>query len=80
METTVITAHIPAELSRRVDKIVQKIDRSKGWVVKQALSNWIADEEEKYELTLKAMKDVREGKTIPNSEVQAWLRDINAAS
>ncbi len=79
METTVVTAHIPKELSKRVDILADRLDRSKGWLIKQALENLVLDEEEKHRLTLEAMQDVREGKTVPHSVVKQWLREINAA-
>lgn len=38
METKVITAHVPVELLNQVDQWAEHLDRSKGWILKQALS------------------------------------------
>ena len=42
MENRVITAHIPISLAEQVDAIAERLERSRGWVVKQALTDWIA--------------------------------------
>lgn len=77
METKVLTAHVPLELSLQVDQLAERLDRSKGWIVKQALSSWIAEEQERHQMTLEAMKEVRAGKTVSHSEVQQWLKSVN---
>jgi predicted transcriptional regulator len=58
METRVLTAHIPLPLAEKVDEIALRLDRSKAWVIKQALSAWLAQEEDRYKLTLEALVDV----------------------
>ena len=80
METKVLTAHVPLILSNQVDQFAERLDRSRGWILKQALSAWVAEEQERYQLTLEAMKEVDQGKTIPHSEVRQWLEKINASN
>ncbi|MDO8439404.1 MAG: ribbon-helix-helix domain-containing protein, partial [Telluria sp.] len=50
-ETKVFTANIPLPLADRVDQIAARLERSQGWVVKQALSAWADLEEERSRLT-----------------------------
>ena len=50
MNTRAITAHIPNELAEQLDKISARIDRPKGWVVKQALTTWVELEEKRHQL------------------------------
>jgi predicted transcriptional regulator len=54
-----------------MDEIANRIDRSKSWIVRQALAEWLAEEQRRYELTLEALKSVDEGRTIPHEEVLA---------
>lgn len=68
----VVTAKLPNELVSRLDEIAARIDRSKSWIVRQAVSEWLTEEQRRYELTLEAVKDVDEGRTIPHEEVLAW--------
>ena len=69
----VVTAKLPDELVSRLDEIADRIDRSKSWIVRQALAEWLAEEQRRYELTLEALKDVDEGRTIPHEEVLAMV-------
>jgi len=55
------------------EEIAARIDRSKSWIIRQALAEWIAEEQRRHELTLEAMKSVDEGRTIPQEEVEAEL-------
>lgn len=72
METKVLTAHVPLPLAQKVDQLAERIDRSRGWIVKQALSAWIEQEEERHQLTLEALADVDAGNLIDHDAVQAW--------
>jgi predicted transcriptional regulator len=53
-----------------MDEIADRIDRSKSWIVRQALIEWVAEEQRRYELTLEAMKSVDEGRTLTQEEVE----------
>ena len=70
----VVTAKLPDDLVSRMDEVAERIDRSKSWIVRQALSEWLAEEERRYQLTLQALKDVDEGRTIPHEEVLAMIQ------
>lgn len=77
METKVLTAHIPQALSEQIEQFSERLERSKGWIVKQALQTWVAEEQERYQLTLNAMAEVELGKTVSHAEVKRWLETIN---
>jgi len=76
METKVITAHVPVYLAEKVDLLSNRLERSKAWVVKQALSAWIDNEEERHRLTLEALADVDEKNVIDHQAVQAWADSL----
>lgn len=65
----VVTAKLPDELVSRMDEIASRIDRSKSWIVREAVSQWLAEEQRRHELTLEALRDVDEGRTISHEEV-----------
>lgn len=79
----VVTAKLPDDLVSQMDEIADRIDRSKSWIVRQAVAEWLAEEQRRHELTLEALKDVDEGRTIPHEEVLAmveqWKRERRAA-
>lgn len=78
METKVLTAHVPLSLAEKVDEVAARLERSRGWIVKQALSAWIADEEERRRMTLEALADVDAGKVIDHQAVQAWADSLDS--
>lgn len=79
-KTKVITAHIPIPLAEKVDQIATRLDRSRGWILKQALSAWIDQEEERSRLTREALAEVDAGHVIDHQAVQAWAESLNTDS
>jgi predicted transcriptional regulator len=77
MESRVITAHIPVPLAEKVDNIAARLERSRGWVVKQALGAWVEQEEERRLLTLEALVDVDAGRVIDHQAMQAWANSLS---
>jgi len=77
-ETRVITAHIPLPLAEKVDKIATQLERSRGWIMKQALSDWINQEETRNRLTREALSDVDAGQLIEHQAVQTWADSLSS--
>jgi len=77
MNTKVISAHVPEELADKVDQIAARLDRSRGWIIKQALADWLGQEEERRRLTLEALADVDTGYVIDHQAVQAWANSLD---
>lgn len=75
-ETKVLTAHVPLPLAEKVDQMAARLERSRGWIMKQALSAWIAQEEERDRLTHEALADVDAGRVIDHQAVQAWAGSL----
>lgn len=75
--TKVITAHVPLPLAEKIDQVAARLERSRGWIVKQALSAWIDQEEERSRLTREALNDVDAGRLIDHQAVQAWADSLS---
>jgi predicted transcriptional regulator len=75
--TRVLTAHVPFALAEKVDQMTARLERSRGWIMKQALSAWINQEEERERLTREALTDVDAGLVIDHQAVQAWADSLN---
>jgi len=76
----VLTAHIPLTLAEKVDKIAVRLERSRGWIMKQALADWVNQEEVRNRLTQEALSDVDAEKFIDHQEVQAWADSLSTDS
>lgn len=77
VNTKVITAHVPIPLAEKVDQLASRLARSRGWIIKQALSAWIEQEDERHRLTLEALADVAAGNVIDHQAVQAWADSLD---
>lgn len=75
-ETRVLTAHVPRPLAEKVDEMAEWLDRSRGWIIKQALAAWIAQEEARDRLTHEALADVDAGCVIDHESVQRWADSL----
>ena len=75
-ETKVLTAHVPIALAEKVDAVASRLERSRGWVMKQALAAWVEQEEERHKMTLEALADVDAGRVIDHQAVQAWAAGL----
>jgi len=80
METKVITAHVPLPLADKIDDLARRLERSKAWIVKQALTAWVELEEERRRLTLEALADVDAGNVIDHQAIQAWADSLDTDS
>ena len=76
METRVLTAHVPVDLAVKVDEVANRIERSRGWIIKQALAAWVDAENMRHKLTLEALKEVDAGRSVPHAEVLDWAASL----
>jgi len=76
-ETKVLTAHVPLPLAEKIDQIAARLERSRGWIMKQALSAWIDQEEERSRLTREALAEVDAGHVINHQAVEAWADSLS---
>lgn len=69
----VVTAKLPQELALRLDEVAERIERSKSWIVRQAVSEWLAEDERRYQLTLEALEDVDAGRLIAHENILEYF-------
>ena len=63
-------------LAEKVDELAARLERSRGWIMKQALAAWVEQEEERSRLTREALADVDAGQIIDHQAVQAWADSL----
>jgi predicted transcriptional regulator len=76
MNTRVVTAHLPTDLAEKLDGLAERLDRPRGWIVKEAIASFVALEEKRHRLTLEALADVEAGRTVDHAEIEAWARGL----
>ena len=79
MSKRVVTAHVPADLAKRLDGLADHLDRPRGWVVKEALEAYAGLAEERHRETLAALRDADSGRLVEHTEVESWLAGLGGA-
>lgn len=72
----VTTVRLQSDVEQHLEAIASRLHRSKGWVINQALSEYIEKqqfEQERWKQTLEAMESAAQGKVVDSSEVHRWL-------
>ncbi|MGH8683612.1 MAG: CopG family ribbon-helix-helix protein [Burkholderiales bacterium] len=76
MDTRVVTAHLPTDLAEKLDDLAERLDRPKGWIVKEAVASYVALEEKRRRLTLEALADVDAKRTVDHAGIEAWAEGL----
>jgi len=77
IDTKIFTAHVSLPLAEKLDQLAARLECSRGWLVKQALTAWIDQEETRSRLTREALADVDAGHVIDHQAVQAWAYSLD---
>lgn len=78
MAERVLTAHVPEALAREVDGLAERLDRPRGWIVKEALTRFVELERLRYEATQEALREADEGDLVDHGEIEAWAAKVGA--
>jgi predicted transcriptional regulator len=73
----VTSIRLNSELEAPLENLAQRLDRSKNYLINQAIKELVARqamEDSRWEDTLKALASKKEGKVIDESEVVSWLK------
>lgn len=71
-----LTAHVSDELIKEIDSVSQRLDRSRAWVVKEAVREYLdqrAEDQKRWDETLEAIEAADRGEVIPAEEVMGWV-------
>ena len=72
----VTSVRMPDELLARLEKAAEKMRRSKGWIINDAVREYLAREERDnrmLEETREALADIRAGRVVEGNAVLDWL-------
>lgn len=70
------SVRMPDELLEKLNETAEKMRRSKGWVINDAVSEYLAREELKQrrnQETLESWEDYKTGRVIDGNEITDWL-------
>jgi predicted transcriptional regulator len=67
---------MPNELLDQLSRTAEKLRRSKGWIINDAVREYLAREERKTQMlaeTREALADIKAGRVVEGSTVMDWL-------
>ena len=70
-DTVVLTVHIPVALQQQLDTVAQAMERSRTWVVTQALEHFVAVQAWQVEEIHKALAEADAGDFATAEEIEA---------
>jgi predicted transcriptional regulator len=72
----VTSVRLQPEIEQGLEDIAAKLHRSKSWLINQALREYVQRQEHenaRWQDTLGALDDVRQGRVVPADAVHDWL-------
>ncbi|EAB5441801.1 CopG family ribbon-helix-helix protein [Salmonella sp. 741265106_PSA] len=64
-----MSAQIPVELALAVENLAVEMDRSKSWVIKEALLSMLAERERRHQSIQAGLADVDAGRVVSHSDM-----------
>ena len=69
----IVTTKVGGDLLDQLDLYAERHDRTRSWIVREALAQWLGEEEQRYRLTRDAMQSVTDGRTVSHDEAEARI-------
>jgi predicted transcriptional regulator len=73
-----ITVRVSDNTIQELDELARAMDRSRSWVVTDALARYLAEERQWMEQIRKGIEELDRGEGIPHEEVMAEMRQMIA--
>lgn len=73
--TSPISARIDASLLSGLDQLAEQYDRSRSWLVAQAVREYVERETEFMEFVKGGEDDIAAGRVHTQEEVETWIED-----
>ena len=73
MSKTVVTTRISPDLATSLDQLAADFDRSRGWLIEQAIARYVAEESQLLALIKEGETDIEAGRVHTHEEVVAMF-------
>lgn len=73
---SITSIRLTEDLDKPLDSLAKKLNRSKNHIINQAIKEYLVKqslEDSRWEDTLEALESVKKGKTLDETDVNAWL-------
>ena len=79
----ITSVRLTDEVDKPLEALAKKLDRSKNYLINQAIKEFLVKQsldKARWEDTLQALSSIKEGKTIDEADVNAWLNSWGSGS
>ena len=74
--TTPITLRVDDETLTRIDELAEAMDRSRNWILRDAVSRYLDDEQDWIARVKRGLAEAERGDLVPHDEVMAEARAL----
>ncbi len=74
-----ISAQIPVELASAIEDLAKELDRSKSWIIKEALTAMLAERERQHQRVLAGLNDVDANRVVSHSDMVDFAKQLKKA-
>ncbi|MDB5837773.1 MAG: ribbon-helix-helix, copG family protein [Caballeronia sp.] len=75
-----ITAQVPLSLAEEVDALAAELERPRQWVMKKALTLYLASQRDRRKAIREGLDDVDGGRTVSMDAMDEWLDSLDTSS
>ncbi|MGN7997737.1 CopG family ribbon-helix-helix protein [Sphingomonas sp. 22176] len=75
-KTAVITGRVPEAISDQLDRLAERMDRSRSWVVSQAIEAFVAAETQLLDSLDEAERQIDRGEFRTQAQMEDWVAEL----
>ncbi|HDG9776770.1 TPA: ribbon-helix-helix protein, CopG family [Raoultella planticola] len=75
-DTRTITAPLPIDMAEKIDMWAERNGRTRSWLVREAVGQFLAREAQRDMLLQEALHAVDKGQLIPHEDMVAWAATL----
>ncbi|URW75194.1 ribbon-helix-helix protein, CopG family [Sphingomonas donggukensis] len=76
MSSAVISGRVSADLSTKLDRLAERLDRSRAWIVAKAVEHYVESELELQDSLDEAERQIDRGEVFTQDEMDAWVAGL----
>lgn len=79
-KTSVVTSRLREETASELDRLAERLDRSRGWVIARAVEKYVSVENELLDLLDEAEREIERGDYYTHEEMVAWIKSLRGSA
>lgn len=76
METRTVTTILPIDMAEKLDQLAKNEDRSKAWLIKDAIQSMLDVKERQHQMMLEGLADIDAGRIVSEEKIRDWIKSL----